>query len=206
MLTDVPPSLHREEHWGALNNPVGLRDEMLEADIKLLGQEKVGRGTYPLRMEPHWLDVYYTIDGFTVYDCRRDPSIGNVVYVKKGDVLPFYVHKDCGKGPASKTVSKQHYLMLLGPGGVLLCAAMKSGSSLWSGKGTDDQQPPNQRRRGAAGSSSSSELPFQWWWHLIPLFVDMDLQVEPAEVTAQRLDGKVWQVQAYYLIYILCLV
>lgn len=129
MLTNVPPPSRREEQWGALNNPVGPRSVMLEEDCKLLGSTLDG-GAYPLRVEPHWLDVYYMIDGFTVYDCRKDPSIGNMVYVREGENLPTYLHKDCGQGPASKTVSKYHYLMLVGPGGVLLCAAMRSASTL----------------------------------------------------------------------------
>jgi len=202
ILTDVAPPIDRQENWGAraLNNPVGPRDEMLQADFELLGSKlqagPPGQGVYPLRMEPHWLDVYYSIDGFTVYDCRRDPSIGKFVYVKKGEALPTYIHEDCGKGPASTKVSKQHYLMLMGPGGVLLCAAIRSGSKLWSGKG-DGEEPPRRRLRTADGSGGSSSRPFLWWWELIVMYVDEDLQVEPAADTCKRLATRIWQVQSY---------
>lgn len=246
MLTTVLPSGDRPEvWWGRLHNP---ECALPEAATKYA--RSLQRNVYPMCIQPHYFDVMYAIDGFSVYDCRRVPGIGEYVFVRKGGCLPTYTHQDCNKSPSSKSVSKHHYMMLIGPGGNVLCAAMKSGTKLWAGKSTGGKQPPSKRRRqsgigdeqppskqqrtGNSGeqspikrrrqSGSDDEEPpskqqragstsetrhskddddtdcetqrriFEYWWQLIPKYVDKDLQVEPAEVTCKRFATKIWLV------------
>lgn len=198
MLTTVPPRGDRPEAWGSLHNPdCALPEEAMKYATSLRGRLQ---RVYPMCIQPHLFDLLYSLDGFSIYDCRNVPGIGDIVYARKGGQLPTYTHPDCNKSPASKAVSRHHYMMLIGPGGHVFCAAMKSATRLWPGKSIDDEHQPSKRQRtGDMGDSADCDGQqhhrFEYWWHLIPRHVDIDLQVEPADVTCQRLDTKTWLVR-----------
>lgn len=171
MMTDVPPDdVGREKAWAEHGNPTEASDRIHLVQQQIAKIPHFGQGCWPMFLTPSALDVYFTVDGLTVYDCRSEHGMGGKVFLEKGGCLPTYVHPDCGKSPCHKSVSKQHYLMLVGPQGFCVCAAMKSGSHLWPGKRTDDPLPVD---------PSQTHRKFLWWWDLIP-----------EHLTASDLDGQ----------------
>lgn len=140
------------------------------------------RGPFVMRRSTSSFDVHYYMDGFSLYHCRPENGIGNVVFVKRGECLPVYIHEDCGKSPALKEVSKQHYFLVVGPGGVLVCCAMRSATKLWNSK----RETPAKRKAGEQ---------FEFWYDLIPKMLEPgDLGDEDMEEVRCRMAGKRWTV------------
>ena len=119
----------RDTQWARAGNAPMEHD----ADFKPECLPRV-TGVTPMYITPSLFDLLYELDGFTQYDCRTVKGVGRLVYVQKGEELPFYVHQDLNANPSSACVSRHHYLMLIGPGGFVCCVAMKTGTKLWSGK------------------------------------------------------------------------
>jgi len=82
---------------------------------------------------------------------------------------------------------------------------MKSGTTLWERKRDDGaEQPPCKRQQTGStpdtrniqddDNSERQDLLFEYWYDVIDRNVDKDLQVEPAEVTRERLHNQIWMV------------
>lgn len=139
-------------------------------------------GLYTMHRTLSLFDLQFYMDGFTVYCYRTDKGIGNVVFVRRGECLPVYVHEDCGLCPSSKDVSKQHYLLVVGPGGVLVCAAMKSATKLWN----KQNETPEKRK---------ADSQFEFWYDLIPkMLTQGDLGDEDLEEVRAKMANRRWVV------------
>ena len=161
-----PTREQREQAWARVDNPTEPSDEAEKVE-----EEAPANAIY---MTPSAFDLLYMVDGFTVYDCRSEARLGNWVFVRDGQALPTYVHVDCNNSPSSKSVSRLHFLMVLGPGGVVLCALLRSATKLSPGKASDD---------------------LEFWWDLIPQLLDEeDLDgADPKEIQKQ-MSMKTWLV------------
>lgn len=171
-VPDVSDTAHRSEF-------AAVGDRRCRWDNFITGPPPPA-GLYVMRRSTSAFDVQYYMDGFSLYHCRPANGIGNVVFVKRGECLPVYIHEDCGKSPASKDVSKQHYLLVVGPGGVLVCCAMRSATKLCN------ETPAAKRKAGGQ---------FEFWYDLIPQLLESgDLGDEDLEEVRCRMAGKRWTV------------
>lgn len=194
--------------WGRKWERYVMLTECPQGDVAELwaqvGSEKMGHdGADPkvrcgraegLDMTPSGHDILYTADGVTFYTCRDVRKMGNFVFATQGEVLPTYVHVDCNSNPCSKDVSKHHYIMITGPPGVLGCFAMKSGTSLWSGR----VKRKARRTSGAAVPEGGCEEDFMFWWNYIPLLLQarhLPGGRDPHEV-CEEMANKTWLVRA----------
>ncbi len=150
-------------------------------------------GVEPMLMTPSGHDILYALDGFTTWTCRDVRLIGNLVYVDKGEVLPTYIHVDCNKTPSSPDVSRQHYIMITGPCGVLGCFAMKTGTRLWKGR----DKHLNKRRKND-GSAVLCDASFKYWYDYIPEKLEachLPGQEDPNEVR-DKMASREWLVRS----------
>lgn len=179
MMSLVPPDPCHEQAWADCGNCTEPTDDRASVLQQLANLPHFGRGCWPMFLTPSAFDLYFCVDGLTVYDCRCAHKMGNKVYVKRGDCPPPCVHSDINRSPCSKSASRQHYLMLIGPPGCCLCVAMKSGTHLWQGKPTDE-----------------ADKKFKYWWDHIPELLEAaDLGgISPVQVQ-HEMAGRTWLVR-----------
>lgn len=176
-----------------LSHVPDVSDDMQKSEFAAVGDVRcawdkfithaTAAGLYVLRRTTSVFDLQWYMDGFTVYHCRANDAIGNIVFVRRGECLPVYVHEDCGQSPASKQVSKQHYFLVVGPGGVLVCCAMRSATTL------------SHEGQSSSPAKRKADDQFEFWYDLIPkMLAPGDLGDEDLEEVRCRMAGTRWVV------------
>lgn len=142
-------------------------------------------GTFLLYYNATARDITWHLDEFAVYHCRPEKHMGNVVLLHKGDCLPVYISKDCGKGPSHAQVSKYQYLLVVGPPGVIACVLLRTGTKLWSSR-----QKKAAKRRRVAGA-----VELEYWYDEVPKLLSAeDLGGEDPQAIRSRMASHKWQV------------
>lgn len=114
-------------------------------------------------------DLFYNVDGFTVYEKKDKSLMTHKVFVAAAaDPMAPISHPDVN--PDKSSISKQHYFVLTGPGGCVAVFAVKSGSKLKGKRAMGD---------------------FQWWWDVMAQYLTAaDLQRAGIDENVQELRDK----------------